>query len=107
MANSNGRFYFKLTSNGNLIGEFSNSSSKAIQTESARRVSGNSQEYVGTYYACWLENKRQEFGELFIAFKPNTNNSIFSLIWKDKKNTTTIFEGEGMLCDDILIGNYW
>jgi hypothetical protein len=97
-----GRFYFKQTSNGNLIGEFSNNLSAEISTESCD-LKGASSGYVGQYKSTWQENRKPLFANLVIA--PNTANSrLFSLIWR--RGGKPIFEGAGMLCDDILVGDY-
>ncbi len=78
MAKVNGRFYFKQTSNGNLIGEFSNDHSQnEISTESAdlKIANGN---YLGEYYSTWQEKGKQPcFAKLIISSK-NGWNKIFS-----------------------------
>jgi|HubBroStandDraft_2_1064218.scaffolds.fasta_scaffold275467_2 hypothetical protein len=96
-----GRFYLKHTSNGNLIGEFSNDHSAEISTESCD-LRGNANGYVGQYHSTWQENGNPFFADLEITHKPNTNNKIFTLKWRGASN----FDGEGMFCDDILIGDY-
>jgi hypothetical protein len=102
MAKVTGRFYFKQTSNGNLIGEFSNDQSTGISTESADLLGINNIDFIGTYNSTWRENRTPSFAVLEITHKPNTNNKIFTLQWRGVSN----FDGEGMLCDDILIGDY-
>ena len=97
-----GRFYFKQTSNGNLIGEFSNDHSTGISTESSELFGCKSDGFVGKYYSTWQEDRVACFADLEIAHKHNTNNKIFTLKWTGKSG----FVGEGMLCDNILIGNY-
>ena len=97
-----GRFYFKQTSNGNLIGEFSNNKSEP-STESSD-IRGSSDGYIGVYYTTWQENGKPHFADLSISRK-HENSKRFSLIWKNSKGET-IFKGEGMLCDNILIGDY-
>ncbi len=98
-----GRFYFKQTSNGNLIGEFSNNKSPGIYTESSDsfKSTGN---YLGNYNSTWQEDGIPKFAILKISQKPKTNNKIFTLKWSEEG--TPIFKGEGMLCDNILIGDY-
>jgi hypothetical protein len=54
------------------------------------------------YFSTWQENGKPHFAELTISPKP-TNSKVFSLFWN---GTVCDFEGEGMLCDDILIGDY-
>ena len=98
-----GRFYFKQTSNGNLIGEFSNNLSDGIATESADSI-GKTNNYIGDYNSTWQENGKRRFSNLKISQKAGTSNTIFTLEWTD--NGRQIFLGEGMLCDNILIGDY-
>ena len=98
-----GRFYFKQTDNGNLIGEFSNNKNIGVYTESADLMnsSGN---YLGKFHSTWQENGKPEFAVLKISQKPKTKGKIFTLTWSTKGKT--IFIGEGMMCDNNLIGDY-
>jgi hypothetical protein len=100
-----GRFYLKRTSNGNLIGEFSNNQSgNIISTESAdfiKKIDGADGDYFGEYHSTWQENGEAVFANLKITPKPNCNK-LFTLKWRGASN----FDGEGMFCDDILIGDY-
>jgi hypothetical protein len=101
-----GRFYFKKTSNGNLIGEFSNNQKNSrISTESSDLVKSENanRNYIGTYNSTWQENGKPLFADLTISPKIG-NNELFTLSWS--RNGKPIFKGEGMLCDDILIGDY-
>lgn len=97
-----GRFYFKRTSNGNIIGEFSNRQGDVVSTESAD-LTGHSTGFVGSYNTTWQEVGKPHYATLTIA--PCTRNpALFTVTWfRDRK---MIFDGEGMLCDDILIGDY-
>jgi hypothetical protein len=105
MATIFGRFYFKRTTNKNLVGEFSNNKSgNAISTESADLIEGTNDNYFGKYNSTWQENGKPLFAILTISPK-NSNPKLFLLDWS--RNGKSIFLGEGMLCDDILIGNYW
>ena len=108
-----GRFYFKLTANGNLLGEWSNRDSIAAQptsTESADfDVSLGSPKtrgtFVGSYRSTWQENGVAVFATLKIDLKPHVPD-IFTLTWHSPSKGKPIFNGEGMLCDDILVGDY-
>jgi hypothetical protein len=104
-----GRFYLKQTSNGNLIGEWSNNTRAEIFTEScdlrekessALRKSANDR-FLGVYYSTWQEGGQPCFANLTISPKTG-NDKLFTLKWRGIAN----FDGEGMLCDDILIGDY-
>ena len=98
-----GRFYFKRTINGNLLGEFSNNQSRIIQTESAI-VTDGSNGFVGNYITTWEEDGEVFRANLSIQIRANTGNRIFTLTWRENDNIT--FVGEGMLCDDLLLGDY-
>jgi hypothetical protein len=97
-----GRFYFKQTSNGNLIGEFSNNGSEP-STESCDLISSANSNYLGEYDSSWQEDGKPFYAKLKI-WKKEGKMRIFSLEWK--RNDKPIFTGEGMLCNDVLIGNY-
>jgi hypothetical protein len=97
-----GRFYFKKTQSGNLLGEFSNNDTLTNFTESADLVSNEKIEsFEGTYNSSWQENGTPHFAKLKILKK---SNSIYSLEWTKKKPPHNF--GEGFLVDGMLIGNY-
>ena len=99
-----GRFYFKRTQNHNLLGEFSNNVHPGNFTESADCIK-ITENFVGDYHATWQDNAVVIFAKLTINYKPNTRNTIFQLEWTSK-NGEKMFEGEGFLFDNILIGDY-
>lgn len=105
-----GRFFFKLTDNRNLIGEFSNNLDANISTESAdiKESCGDKAcancKFHGTYYSTWRENREPIFAELKITPKTGAANQ-FTLKWYHEDGGR-YFKGEGMLCDGILIGDY-
>jgi hypothetical protein len=99
-----GRFWFDRTSNGNLIGEFSNNISKRISTESADLVKGGSTDFIGDYLSTWQEDDAACFANLKVSYKSGTGNKIFTLEWKE--DGKLIFEGEGKLYNNTLIGDY-
>jgi hypothetical protein len=74
-----GRFYFRQTRNGNLLGEFSNNASNRNFTESANILSEFQTEFVGNYVTTWNENEPTSL-DLVISNKTSTNG-IFTLIW--------------------------
>jgi hypothetical protein len=97
-----GRFYFERTSNGHLLGEFSNRQSDLIYTESADLI-GQSDGFMGNYSTTWQENGNPCHAELAISNCPR-NPRLLVIKWS--RNGKPVFEGEGMFCDDILIGDY-
>lgn len=100
-----GRFYFKKTLNGNLIGEYSNNSSFENKTEGADILDNRNDKdsFSGKYKSTWFDKKAISLN-LIIDFKEKSNNTIYKLIWED--NSEVIFYGEGFVVDDILIGDY-
>ncbi len=103
MANIIGRFYFKKTDSGNLIGEFSHNKHFRNFTESADLLEGD-RNFIGKYLATWQEDGIACLNTLNIKIKEKSNEGIFSLKWEDNDKQT--FWGEGILCDGILIGDY-
>lgn len=111
MSMINGRFYFKLTDAGNLIGEYSNNVAKGIRTESAIRnsfVELKHRDFTGIYTSAWFEPDPTACiaATLSISLKPNCPGQ-YQLEWTHLEQPRKIFLGEAMLCDGILIGNYW
>ncbi len=100
-----GRFYFKRTASGNLIGEFSNNTMEKNCTEGANRIYPDTGSFVGTYITTWSEISSPEVSEMVIMPKLGCIN-IFTIEWTDLTNKKTIFWGEGMIVDDMLIGDY-
>jgi hypothetical protein len=97
-----GRFYFKKTTNKNLVGEWSNNGENRVFTESSdldEPVDG----YSGTYNSTWQEQGEAISSRLKITIKGA--GPLFSLEWR--VDGAPRFQGEAMLCDDILIGDYW
>ena len=108
-----GRFYFRLTDSGNLIGEYSNNQCEERNyTESAIRIDQEShaEPFVGKYRSTWCEaNGTKHFlAELDIRKK---SKDVFLLEWRfvenGKVHSKPHFFGQGMLCGGMLIGNYW
>jgi len=101
-----GRFYFKQTKNGNLLGEFSNNLTKLIFTECANIKSEFTKKhsFIGDYETVWFEKGAESF-TLKIEFKFK-NKEILKLTLTNPQNNQIIFHGEGFIVDKILIGNY-
>lgn len=112
MSNLAGRFYFKLTSNGNLLGEYSNNRSRSCSAESAERalelegqVGGGAARFVGIYRSVWQEDGGVAHTAILKIDPKAGCDGIFTVYWSSPESDS--FEGEAMLCDEILIGNYW
>ncbi len=98
-----GRFYFKLTENGNLLGEYSNNITQKAYTESAVRIEAGRNEFSGDYHSAWVEDGKAIYAKLVIG--ESVFGKIYSLKWEEKSGVA-LFVGRGMLVDGILIGNY-
>ena len=111
MPSVTGRFYFTRTSNGNLLGEYSNNQTKRCWTEGANRnpeaTADGSDPFVGEYDTTWYEEDSKEsvYARLEIKLK-HPSARIYSLTWTEPKSGKVMFEGEAMLCDSLLIGDY-
>jgi len=113
MSRMQGRFYFKLTANGNLLGEYSNNDCSRSFPESASRFpAGNLFDgYEGSYISTWYEEGqgRAFSADMSIIPKHGCVN-IFTVNWRprpgDISSTQDVFFGEAMLADNMLVGNY-
>lgn len=111
MARIEGRFYFKRTDAGNLHGEYSNKGSITPDVEAAQMkltsLSNSKYPFIGKYFATWTETSSSGIttvsSDLEIKLKDGVNN-LFSVMWTTRG--TTLFLGEGMIVDGILIGDY-
>lgn len=111
MSSLTGRFYYRLTTNGNLVGEFSNNHSTRSQPETAERIGGTVTApfgFEGKYQSTWFEpdDDQAVLAQLKITQKPGTHQ-LFNLSWTVPSSTTPLFEGEAMIGEGLLIGNYW
>ena len=100
-----GRFYFKKTTNGNLLGEFSNHAERDVFTESSDLIApapGAKSDYEGKYASHWREGEEAFFAELSITKR---STALFRLKWFGRGDAGN-FEGEAMLCDNMLVGDY-
>lgn len=99
-----GAFYFRLTPNGNLIGEFINDVLNIPSSESAdlNGIIGQIP-FVGSYISTWREENNPEISILDISLPEQTRKYI--LTWTI--GPRVVFRGEGFLVDGLLIGNYW
>ncbi len=100
-----GRFYFKRTTSGNLIGEFSHHRMKENSTEGANRTSPDKGSFDGTYITTWSDNSTPQIAQMVITPKSGCTN-IFTVEWTNLTSHKIIFLGEGMIVDGMLIGDY-
>ena len=110
----NGRFYFELTSNGNLLGEYSNNHlNSGIEVEAAKRVAEGREEFAnlkgsefhGEFLSIWTQGKSGSPPCYLEISRDKNRLQIFSLVWSKKKGGK-LYHGEGMLAGHLLIGNY-
>ncbi|ELY2018565.1 hypothetical protein SL053_002495 [Flavobacterium psychrophilum] len=98
-----GKFYFILTKNGNLLGEFTNNGMNGNwDIESANKNGNDNVDFVGKFISTWLEDEKSFKAVLEIE---RIDEIIYKLNWKNL-NGTEIFSGNAKLENDILIGNY-
>lgn len=99
-----GRFYFRQTDSGNLLGEFSNNHIDYVITECANLVTDYKDKFIGTYESTWFESKANAL-KLKIDYKTSPISKVYTLIWTDNNNVIQ-YSGEGFIVDNILIGDY-
>lgn len=97
-----GIFYFKKTTNGNLIGEFTNNKMNSLSVECSQLISEKENIFEGNYRTTWIEGEKSESSYLEIKLQ---SKSKYELIWKSDSNTIS-FRGNGFVIDKILIGAY-
>lgn len=110
-----GRFYFKLTESGNLLGEYSNQFLVRNEPECSSRVEGQTNTFYGVFISTWWESNDAVARRLEISPKAAIPNQpqpagLCSLRWLKSPNDSKSkeeFVGEAMLSDGMLIGNYW
>ena len=113
--NVKGSFYLKQIVNGNLVGEFSPNDCEFIFTVNAdfkgysdlkeeEKFDQTIGKFRGSYISTWQEDNNVAYlSELkIIPF----GILKYKLEWEDKNINTNKYIGTGMLCGDILIGNY-
>lgn len=104
MAKIRGRFYFRVTDSGNLLGEYSHWAIDQNRPESALRISPAAPvSFLGSYVSSWYEptNNAAVVATLTIGTR---TPEIFTVEWSIGGKPK--FRGEGMLCGGVLIGDY-
>ena len=98
-----GSFWFQLTQNGNLVGEFIDNVKSNVFTESADRKKGMPASFRGIFDSTWLESRQAIKMELNI--QPG-GYQIFELRWLAENRIR--YYGEAFLAGDgKLTGTYW
>lgn len=106
-----GSFFFKQTSNGNLIGEFSNNDAPNIMTESADFIKKSDadkddtlvgKDFLGEYGCSWRQGNPVFRLRLNIR---RIQDLKFELIWTNNKGDIE-YSGQGFIVDDLLAGFY-
>ena len=115
MPRTHGTFYFKRTTAGHLLGEYSNPSTPRARPECAFREdsipNSNRTTFAGDYISTWYEPgevPETVAATLTIAAKsaPADPTTQFELTWTELGSPNVMFRGEAMLNDGILIGHY-
>ncbi|WP_294284157.1 hypothetical protein [uncultured Chryseobacterium sp.] len=100
-----GFFYFRLTNNGNLVGEFFNDFDTSIRTESADRTN-NENRFDNTYLSTWREGGNSEILNLNINISEN-NDRVFDLAWFRNNENNPVFRGQAMEIEESLLSGYY
>ncbi len=100
-----GNFVLNLTTSGNLIGEFTNENRKEVFTESADRIDGDILKFIGDFLSTWQEDENSLIAKLIIRNITGSNGLKYQLKWSHL-NGYIIFEGEGFIFNNNLIGFY-
>ena len=111
MRKRTGNFYFKLTTAGHLLGEYSNFNNPWARPECAYRedqvTASHRTTFIGEYISTWYEpDEGAVRTKLKIEAKPAPADPTtqFTLTWSDLADRV-LFEGVAMLNDGILIGH--
>lgn len=107
MASFSGQFYFKLTEEGNLLGEYSHQGTSTIRPECAMRVTGAKNDYAGDFLTAWYEQNTDNamLAGLRVRPKPQDSHS-FTLLWMEHKTSRILFTGEATLKNGAIVGHY-
>ncbi len=100
-----GFFYFRLTHNGNLVGEFFNDADTSIRTESADKIK-NIKKFDNNYLSTWREGGNSEILNLNISISDN-NERIFDLAWFRNNENDPVFRGQAMEIEENLFSGYY
>ena len=95
-----GSFYFKRTTSGNLLGEFSNNGDANLHVESARLV-GSTTDFIGNYISSWDDGT---ISSANLKISPFGNK--YQVVWSHKTGSTIDYEGEAFVAGEMLIGYY-
>lgn len=111
MHRTTGNFYFKLTTAGHLIGEYSNHANPWARPECAFREDDipdcERRSFEGRYVSTWYEPDSRSAEVLILTIEArNDSLLLFNLSWSDR-NGRPHYSGQAMLNDGQLIGNYW
>ncbi len=108
-----GHFYFKLTTSGNLLGEFGNNTLRYNQTECADRSDGcgkDRTQFLGTYDSVWWEYEQEDGGATLATLTIDAQQgatNVFELTWQVRDPGAERYVGRAMVADGDLKGSYW
>lgn len=107
MSATPGEFYFKLTTEGNLEGHFTNRGTQFICPENATRVSvDRGLGFAGKYSTQWEELDTREIDAAILTIESNVieNGVQYVLEWRSER--VLRFRGYGFEAFGILLGHY-
>ena len=106
MKNIFGSFVFRDEGDGCLTSKYINKGMTSPLTECSKlhNKTGNDK-FVGYYFSVWLDSP-SDGNNSFLEILKRTTNDYYDLVWIDSKKVH-IYEGQGMLFGDLLVGCYW
>ena len=98
-------FALKKTTNGNLVGEYTNNKTNFLSVECAQVTSSEKKNlFEGTYRTIWIEGEKSELATLKISLQ-NISGQKYDLTWKSNSDIT-LFKEQGFIIDEILLRTY-
>jgi hypothetical protein len=105
-----GTFCIRNAGDNCIAGKYFNDGTPRIYTESSIRIIPDNEYpedfFCGTYFSSWIENNETaENSRLIISRRANAVD-IYTLLWFTNDNPS-LFSGEGMMAEGLLVGHYW
>ena len=108
MCRITGNFILQITTNGNLLGEYTNTESLRVCVEAAQRNpdgGGDKSKFLGSYRSIWIEESETVLSANLVIMQKPGSDELFELRWSRSEGNHD-FSGEGFISGDNLIGSY-
>ena len=100
-----GTFYLKQANDGSIAIGYLNKDAYYPLPKSAIPYEEDKDNYfTGKYKCVWQETSKKTESYLLEIFRKDNR---FQLIWYYENYSKIIYFGQGILADNLLIGNYW